>query len=199
MNELQILEEFTSAVAAPFPAVRVEARDIQDYGTGILRYAEPAPHSLRELATLMIKKSDNTAAYVLANYLGRSNIQSLANSLRLTRTSVVDNKTSPADTVTLFEKIYRSEIAPAAYSEEMLALLTGTDFEDRLPQLLPKTVRVAHKIGTEIGVVNDAGIIYGPNGAYVLGVFTDRADMDQAVVAIRQISKMVYDFQTTVP
>jgi len=27
MNELQILEEFTSAVAAPFPAVRVEARD----------------------------------------------------------------------------------------------------------------------------------------------------------------------------
>ncbi|MDP1721807.1 MAG: serine hydrolase [Candidatus Gottesmanbacteria bacterium] len=177
--------------------VTVQAVDIQDFGTGSIRYDPPGSvYSLKTLAKLAIEQSDNTAAYVLGNYtVGLDKVQTLINEWGLTQTDMVNNKTSNRDISLLFEKIYKGEITNPASTQELLAFFKDTDFEDRLPALLPKTVSVYHKIGSEIAIMHDAGIITDGTLAYYIGVFTnDITDEEEAKKIIAEISKLVYEY-----
>ena len=181
----------------PDNTITLQSDDIQDYGTGSIRY-DPAGtiYSIKTLARLMMQKSDNTAAYVLANHIiGINKLQQIINDWGFIQTDIVNNKTSNKDVALLMGKIINEKIASKAYTQEMLSLLKDSDFEDRLPALLPKTTLVYHKIGTEVGMVHDAGIVMTPNSKYYIGVFTsDITDEEQAASLIAKISKVVYDF-----
>lgn len=177
--------------------ITIQQDDIQDYGTGKIRYDPPGTtYSIKTLIQLMIQKSDNTAAFILGNYIvGLDVVQQYVNSIGLTQTDIIDNKTSNKDMAILFEKIYKKQITTPALSEELLGLLTDSDFEDRLPAQLPKGAIVYHKIGTGTGVVHDAGIVLHGNTAYYIGIFTsDITDEEQASVLLSKVSKTVYDF-----
>lgn len=179
--------------------VTVQSADIQDFGTGSIRYDPPGSvYSLKTLAKLAIEQSDNTAAYVLGTYtVGMDKVQSLMNQWGLTQTDMVNNKTSNRDIALLFEKIYKGEITNAASTQEMLAFFKDTDFEDRLPALLPKSTTVYHKIGNEIAVMHDAGIVTDGKLTYYIGVFSsDITDEEEAKKIIAEISKLVYDYLT---
>ncbi len=178
-------------------SITIQASDIQDYGTGSIRYSDPGTtYTVKTLAKLMISQSDNTAAYVLANYVvGLDTIQKLIESWGLTQTDMTNNKTSNKDMSLLFEKIYNGKVTNQSYTQEILAFLKETDFEDRLPALLPKDVIVYHKIGTEQGVIHDVGIIEQGKIKYYIGVLTsDITDDNETTKIIAEISKAVYDF-----
>lgn len=177
--------------------VTIQAGDIQDFGTGSIRYDPPGSvYSLKTLAKLAIEQSDNTAAYVLGNYtVGLEKVQMLMNQWGLTQTDMVNNKTSNHDISILFEKIYKGEVTNEASTQEMLAFFKDTDFEDRLPALLPKNTSVYHKIGNEIGIMHDAGIVTDGKTTYYIGVFTnDITDEEETRKIIAEISKLVYDY-----
>src|SRR3972149_8666480 len=58
----------------------LQKNDIQDYGTGTLRYKMPgSTYTAWELARFMMTYSDNTASFVLANMLGREKMQQFLN------------------------------------------------------------------------------------------------------------------------
>lgn len=177
--------------------ITIQQSDIQDYGTGSIRY-DPvgSTYSIKTLTRLMMQKSDNTAAYLLANYIvGLDVVQAYVNQYGLTQTDMTNNKTSNKDISILFEKIYNKKITNPALSDEMLGFLKDSDFEDRIPGILPKDVTVYHKIGTGIGAVHDVGIVtYGKN-AYYIGIFTtDVGDEEQAAKLVSEVSKTVFDF-----
>ncbi len=177
--------------------VTLQAEDIQDYGTGKIRYDPPGTtYSVKTLVQLMMQKSDNTAAFILGNYVvNLQDVQSYVNSLGMAQTDIVDNKTSNKDMALLFQKIYQKQITTPALSEELLGLLTDSDFEDRLPALLPKESIVYHKIGTGTGAVHDVGIVVHGNTAYYVGIFTsDITDEEQAAALMAKVSKTIYDF-----
>lgn len=177
--------------------VTLQRRDIQNFGTGTMRYDPPGTvYSLKTLARLLIEKSDNTAEYILKTRIGEVRIQQLVDQFGMKQTSIVDNKTSLVDVATLFEKLRNGEITNKASTAEMVDFLDQSDFEDRLPALLPKDVRVYHKIGNEIGNIHDVGMIVKGNTGYFLGVLTtDIGDTEEdAKQTIAQISKMVFDF-----
>lgn len=177
--------------------ITLQQNEIQDYGTGSLRYAEPGTvYSIKTLARLMIKQSDNTAAYILGNEIvGLDTIQSLVQQWGMTQTDLVNNKTSNKDISLLFRKIYDEKIVNHAYTQEMLSFLKDTDFETRLPKELPDTVTVFHKIGTEVGTIHDAGIVTDGELTYYIGVFTnDQTDDASSEKLIAKISKVVYDY-----
>lgn len=209
---LNFEEEFTAASVNKLPVViyfykKVEEgklsldeeyilakEDIQDYGTGSMRYDEPGKtYTYRDLARLSIKKSDNTANYVLIKILGRKNIQAWLDDLGLKRTSIEENTTTAKETGGLLERLYQSELVGEEYREEIFSLMTKTDFEDRLPKLLPLKVRVAHKIGNEVGVFNDGGIVFEKR-PYVICILTKDAREAEAEEVIPEISKMVWDY-----
>lgn len=177
--------------------VTVQKADIQDYGTGSIRYDPPGTsYSVKTLVQLMMQKSDNTAAYILANYIvGFDKAQTYIDGLGLSQTDLIKNDTSNKDMALLFEKIYHKTITSPALADEMLGLLTNSDFEDRLPGQLPEDAKVYHKIGTATGAVHDAGIVTNGKMTYYIGIFTrDVPDEEQAAVLISKVSKVVYDF-----
>jgi len=176
--------------------VTIQESDVQDYGTGSIRYQEmPQTYSLRNLAKLALKDSDNTAAHVLSVRLGTDVIQKLIDTWDLNQTDMVNNKTTVYDMALLFEKIYKGGITDEANTKELLEFMTNTLFEDRLPKGLPKDVKIYHKTGDGEGSVHDVGIIEAGDKVYFLGVMTsDIGDAeDETKATIAEISKRVYE------
>lgn len=176
--------------------ITIQAKDIQDYGTGVIRYEGPGGvYSLKSLAQILIEKSDNTAAYVLTTILGEKRIQELVDQWGLTQTDIHNNKTSNSDIARLMTKMYTGQITNQAFTQEMIGFMDDTDFENRLPALLPDDVKVYHKIGNEVGNIHDVGIVVLPKRIYYIGVMTNDVLNDAtAEKSIAEISKMVYDY-----
>ncbi|MDP3988340.1 MAG: serine hydrolase [Candidatus Levybacteria bacterium] len=180
--------------------VTLQEEDIQDYGTGKLRYEDPGSiYSLRTLAMLSLKESDNTAAYIIATKIGTDKIQKTIEGFGLTQTGMENNKTTVFDMFLLLKKIYRREIAKKALSEEFLGFLTDTETEDRLPLLMPKDVKVYHKTGDETGNIHDVGIIEKENQSFYLGVMTSDIgnNENQTNAVIGKIAKTILDYKTS--
>lgn len=176
--------------------VTIQKDDVQEYGTGSIRYQTmPQTYSLRNLAKLSLKQSDNTAAHVISLKIGEENVQKLVDYWGLKQTNMVNNKTSSYDMGILFEKIYKGEIANTANTKELLEFMTDTEFEDRLPKGLPKGTKIYHKTGDGEGFVHDLGIIETEKEAYFLGVMTsDIGDQEEETKnTISEISKKVFE------
>lgn len=176
--------------------ITLQQEDIQDYGTGSMRYDTPGTtYSVKTLVKLMMQKSDNTAAYILANHVVTIDaIQALVDRWGLIQTDVVNNKTSNNDMVKLMDKIYRGNLVNPALTQEMLAFLKDSDMEDRLPAQLPGSTRVYHKTGNGQGQIHDVGIITDGKNTYYLGIFTsDITDEIQTTKLIAKISRVVYE------
>lgn len=176
--------------------ITLQSKDIQDYGTGVIRYqTPPVTYTIRELAQLMMEKSDNTSSYVIASKIvGLQKVQDLVNSWGLTQTNMDENTTSNHDMALLMQKMYKGEIANQELTNEMIGFMDDSDFEERLPKLLPENINVYHKIGNEVNIIHDVGIIDSPGKPYYLGVMTNNiaAQEQEAKDAIAEISKMIF-------
>lgn len=178
--------------------ITLQKRDIQDYGTGSLRYQKPgSTYSIKTLAKLALKQSDNTAAYILGEKIGKARIQEIIDSWGLTQTNLEENQTSPYDMYLLFKKIYANEITDEAKSKELLSFMQDTDIEDRLPKLLPDGTAVYHKAGDTVGGLHDIGIIMHDNKPFFLAVLTSDIGNTESDTknTIAKIAKNVIDYR----
>lgn len=176
--------------------ITLQENDIQDYGTGSLRYEEPGgTYTVKSLAKLTLQQSDNTAAHILANKIGMDVIQQTINDWGLSQTSMNDNQTTSSDMAILFKKIYTNEITTAAKTKELLSFMTHTEIEDRLPSQLPSSVTVSHKTGDGVGFLHDVGIITKENTVFFLGVLSSDIGSDETTAkqTIGSIAKTVFD------
>lgn len=175
--------------------ISVQKEDIQDYGTGSLRYQEPGQsYSLRTLAKLSLEKSDNTAAYVLSIKLGQDNIQQYAKQLNLSATNMVNNKTSAKDMGELISLLYQGKIAKDPLRSEIADYMKDTDFEDRIPRDFGENVDVYHKTGDSVGMIHDVAVVDDKKSMFVLSILTsDMNDVEYAKKTIGKIAKFIYD------
>jgi beta-lactamase class A len=151
--------------------------------------------SYRDIAEYMIIQSDNTAFNIVENLLGERKIQEFINGAGMTRTSISDNLTSPADTANLLVKLVNKKILTDKDSSEILSYLKQTDFSSWLVAGIPKEIEVAHKYGDEVGTVNDAGIVYTKR-PYVVIIMSREVNVDEANSVFPSLSKLVYDFES---
>lgn len=173
----------------------IQKSDIQDYGTGSLRYEQPGQtYTLQYLAQLSMQESDNTAAHVLNIRLGEDNIQSYAYQIGMGSTNMVDNDTSARDVGHFFELLYTNKIANPALTKELLGYMEKTDFEDRIARYMPKSLHIYHKTGDGVGFVHDGGIISNGKTPFVLVVTSSNiSDEPKAKDAIGKISQIIYE------
>ncbi len=146
--------------------ITMRASDVWAEGTGVL-YNRPVgtTMTLRECATFLIKESDNTAEVMLNRHLGEEHIEAELRRVGARSTSYwVPNTTTPDDVLLVLKSIADPSYTSPELSAEMLDIMTGTSFEDRLPEPLPEGTRVAHKIGSWETTFSDAGIVL-PEGA----------------------------------
>ena len=203
INKLPVLMTLYRAAAAGTvdldDEISMRASDIQAYGTGSLQ-TRPVGYTmtLRECATLLIKESDNTAWKMLDRHLGRDYIRSELQRVGATTTEYwIPNTTTPNEVLLMLENISDPAYTSPELSAEMLGLMTNTDFEDRLPQLLPEDARVAHKIGSYGATFGDAGLIFpkgsrNPEDAYFIVVMADETGEGTARAAMQEMSLATY-------
>ncbi len=177
--------------------ITLQENDIQDYGTGSLRYQKTGTtYSLKTLAKLALKESDNTAAHILNNKIGVEKIQLMINEWGLTQTKMDENITSPSDMQTLFLKIYNHEVTSEGKTKELLGFMQDTEIEDRIPSLLPKGAVVSHKTGDAVGSLHDVGIITKGDTSYFLAVMTSDIGTDEQTTktTIAKIAQNILSF-----
>jgi len=173
----------------------IQESDIQDYGTGSIRYQKAGQqYTLQSLARLALKESDNTAAHVLNIRLGEGNIQSYAYQIGMSSTNMIDNDTSARDIGKFFQMLYQNKIASKALSQELLEYMENTDFEDRIPPLLPNNLHIYHKTGDGVNFIHDGGIISNGKTPFILSIMSSNITDEKAAKAtISKIALIVFE------
>jgi beta-lactamase class A len=160
--------------------------------------------TLRDVATMMIAVSDNSATNVLIDRVGLDNVNRYMESLGyphiLLRRKMMDlaaakagreNAAAPAELNALLEQIYNGKVFNKELTDDFLKMLsTGKD--SAFHRALPDGVRMADKPGELEGVRNDCGIIWASRPFILCAMTTyDRRERDAERV-IGRLADRVY-------
>jgi len=197
----------------------VEATDVVA-GSGILKELTPGVTlSIRDLATLMIVVSDNTAANVLIDLVGVDAVNQAMKTLGLHATvlghkffrapaGAVPNSSTPDDLGRLLAQIARHRVLTPAVCEEMLRVLRQQHYTDHITRKIvdydgyleagvEPVVTVASKSGAIRGTRNDVALVERRNSRYVIAMMTrDCADRrfyvdNEAAVQLANVSALI--------
>ncbi|OBR90675.1 MULTISPECIES: serine hydrolase [Clostridium] len=165
-------------------------------------------YTLKDIITLMIIQSDNTAANILMDLAGMDNVNNYVKNLEIKNTVLQrkmmdsqarkegrENKTTAADMAKFFEIIYKGEKAKESHSVIMKNILTAQLDNSVMRLNIPDDTLIAHKTGDLDGISHDAGIVYLPNVDYIFcGLTWDAVTNNFARETIGKISKIAYDY-----
>jgi beta-lactamase class A len=167
--------------------------------------------TVRDLYSLMIILSDNTATNCLIRLTGLERINEVIEASNFQHTRInrrlfdseaqrlgKENTFSPADVGILLESIYRRTFVSESFSAEAEAILMKQQLKNKIPALLPRHVPVAHKTGEDTGVTHDVGIVYARQ-PFVLCLAVNDTDVIEAEDAIRKIARICYQAQAVHP
>jgi beta-lactamase class A len=166
-------------------------------GSGSL-FGKPIGYEItyRNILELMGKQSDNTAFRIARNTLGDSVINEYMKKYGMTHTDLDENLTTPEDIGNFFEGVWTNNFLSVRHKNALLDSLTDTWYEAWLPAGIPTGIRIAHKYGREVHVINDAGIVYTEK-PYVIVVMSKGILDSEGDAVIPEISRMVYTLETS--
>ena len=143
--------------------------------------------SLRDICVLMMVLSDNTATNMVIERLGTAPINATIAALGCPGTVVFRKSyspdtpesaefglgsTTPADQISLLERVARGEIGSLEESGNVEKMLEAQQYRDCIPRYLPEEWKYAGKTGSIDGVRNDVGLITTPAGRrFALAIF----------------------------
>ena len=161
----------------------------------------------RDLAQFMVAVSDNAAANVLIDRIGKDNVNAMLRGLGLSKTmlrrKMIDivaarkgdeNVATPEEMVRLLEAIYKDKVLTKESTAALMKQLS-TLKQSYITRLLPESVQVANKPG-ELGAVRtDSGIVFAANRPFAISVMT-AYDRDEwaAERAISEVAVEAYHY-----
>jgi beta-lactamase class A len=163
----------------------------------------------RDLATMMVAVSDNSAANVLIDRLGMKNVNDLMGGLGLTHTLLRrkmmdiqaaaegrENVSTPREMMTVLADIYDGKVLNKEMTNDFFKMLS-THKGSFIPRFLPDNVRIANKPGELEAVRNDSGVVFVPNRPYVICVMTTylrkERDGEDAISRISEAAYQMFD------
>lgn len=140
--------------------------------------------TLRDLATMMVAVSDNSACNVLIDRVGMQNVNAMLESLGLSHTRLRrkmmdleaakqgrENISTPREMMTLLDALYHGKVLNKEFTGEFFKMLS-TNKESFIPKYLPPDLKVANKPGELEAVRNDSGVVFVEGRPYVICVMT---------------------------
>jgi beta-lactamase class A len=162
----------------------------------------------RDLAQFMVAVSDNAAANLLIDRVGRDNVNGTLHNLGLSKTMLRrkmmdiaaarrgdENVATPQEMVRLLAAIYGGKALNKDSTTGFIKQLSTSKKDSRIPRYLPGNIRVANKPGELEAVRNDSGIVFAPNRPFAISVMTayDR-DERAAERAISEVALEAYHY-----
>lgn len=165
--------------------------------------------TLRDLATIMVAVSDNSATNVLIDRVGMDNVNALLDSLSLPHTRLRrkmmdlkaasegrENVATPREMLLLLEALYRAKVLNPAMTEDFFKVLS-THKDSWIPRDLPDDLKIANKPGALEGVRNDSGVVFVDKHPYVICVMTTylrrERDGEQAIATVSLAAFQMFD------
>lgn len=159
-------------------------------------------YTMLELVERMAIYSDNNAMDLVIEALSKVGVESeVWSDLGMT----APNAQTPADFLTVkdyssfFRILYNSTYLSKANSEQVLQILTKTQYRQAMRSGVPSNVVVASKFG-ERGLpdspakqLHECGIVYDGDTQYLLCVMTKGLDWQAQAEVIQEVSKLVYE------
>ena len=165
--------------------------------------------TLRDLASMMVAVSDNSAANVLIDRVGMENVNAMLDSLALPQTRLRrkmmdldaarqgrENISTPREMMTLLDAIYRGKLFNKQSTDDFFKVLS-TNKDSWIPRELPADVKTANKPGSLEGVRNDSGVVFVEGRPYVIcvmtGYLTNERDGERAISAVSFAAWRMFD------
>jgi beta-lactamase class A len=140
--------------------------------------------TLRDLATMMVAVSDNSATNVLIDHVGMDNVDAMLDSLGLAHTRLRrkmmdleaarqgrENISTPHEMMTLLASIHRGKVLNQESETDFFKVLS-TNKDSWIPRDLPPALKIADKPGSLEAVRNDSGIVFVEGRPFVICVMT---------------------------
>lgn len=163
--------------------------------------------TVRDLAILMIVISDNTASNLLIDIVGLDRVNRMMDEMGMSGSRLkkkfmipspdpgIFNVTTPCDTMSILEKLYKGEILSGDLTSEAIEILSRQQYREKIPLLLPPDMKIAHKTGEVSGVRHDAGIVFLEDNPYVICLFTKDVGNELAADRIiAEVSEIVFTY-----
>ncbi len=177
----------------------------QVYGSADFGYegmsGETITYTVEEILDRIARVSNNYASIMLAEKIGWDDVRLEAQKLGAYNTSIKDPiSTTPADIAHFFELLYQRKVVSPQSSDKLIELLASSQLNDRIPDGLPTSLKIAHKTGELNRVRNDAGIVFvektvNSKGPYIIVLMSkDLVGEDSGVDTLSDISKVVYEY-----
>jgi beta-lactamase class A len=165
--------------------------------------------TLRDLATMMVAVSDNSATNVLIDRVGMQNVNAMLDSLGLTHTRLRrkmmdieaakqgrENISTPREMMTLLETIYQDKLLNKASTADFFKMLS-TNKDSFIPRYLPPDLKVANKPGELEAVRNDSGVVFVEGRPYVIcamtGYLRNERDGEEAISKVSLDAWRMFD------
>jgi len=165
--------------------------------------------TLRDVATMMVAVSDNSATNVLIDRVGMDNVNALMTSLGLKHTLLRrkmmdlkaagegrENVSTPKEMSTLLQQIYHGKVLNKEMTDDFFKVLS-THKDSWIPRYLPEGLKMANKPGALEGVRNDSGVIFVENRPYIICVMTTylrrESDGEEAIARVSQAAYRMFD------
>jgi len=165
--------------------------------------------TLRDLATMMVAVSDNSATNVLIDRVGMQNVNAMLDSLGLTHTRLRrkmmdlqaakegrENISTPREMMALLDAIYHGKVLNQQSTADFFKMLS-TNKDSWIPRDLPADLKVANKPGSLEAVRNDSGVVFVEGRPYVICVMTaflrNERDGEEAISKISLETWRMFD------
>ncbi len=153
-----------------------------------------------ELVKLTLIYSDNTAQRVLFSNSADATLEDVFDSLDIPKE--LDNQqpvVNAKNYSSILRSLYLSSYLSEDNSNEIMDILTQSQFNDKLVAGVPADIKVAHKIGVHQGgesgksTYTDCGIVYVPKRPYILCMMI-KANEPEAQHHMKEVSRYVYEY-----
>ncbi|HZZ14752.1 MAG TPA: serine hydrolase [Candidatus Sulfotelmatobacter sp.] len=165
--------------------------------------------TLRDLATMMVAVSDNSATNVLIDRVGMNNVNAMLDGLSLPHTRLRrkmmdldaakqgrENISTPREMMTLLAALYQGKVLNKESTADFFKVLS-TNKDSWIPRDLPADIKIANKPGSLEGVRNDSGVVMVEGRPYVICVMTaflrNERDGEQAISSVSLAAWRMFD------
>jgi beta-lactamase class A len=176
-------------------------------GSGTIQFEEPGTDfTVEDILHLMISISDNIAANIVVDLVGRDSISTLADEMGLADTTgrqkmfepangVPRNRSTPSDLTKMLISLENATVVNRELSQKGISMMKDTTDKNRIGRNLDDGITLANKIGTSSSMIGDMGLLYFPDRPPIaLTIMVENPeDPDKAEEEIGQLTSIIVD------